>query len=130
MIMSKDFPENLQIALADGTVTLDDAVIRLADADSERDIAVLIGARLSIEQDVIVRALAAHWQEAAAMLCRTAGIGTNGYSAVLRMRRRAGRTLDASPAALLAAYLQRRKASREELTELLHTYRRQTAEQA
>jgi hypothetical protein len=120
--MSTDLLQALQSDLADGAVTLDEAVIRLADVDRDRDIAVLLGRRLSVDEDIVVRALAARWQEAAAMLCRTAGLGANGYSAVLRMRRRAGRTLDASPATLLAAYLQRRRASREELAEVLHVY--------
>jgi hypothetical protein len=127
--MSTNFLQALQSDLADGAVTFDEAVIRLADADRDRDIAVLIGRRLSVDEDVVVRALTTRWQEAAAMLCRTAGLGANGYSAVLRMRRRAGRTLDASPATLLASYLQRRRASQEELAEVLHVYARQAAEQ-
>ena len=126
--MSSDLLQTLQSDLADGAVTLDEAVIRLADADRDRDIAALIGTRLSVEADIVARALTAHWQEAAAMLCRTAGLGANGYSAVLRMRRRAGRILDASPAALLAAYVQRPRASREELAEVLHAYARPAVE--
>jgi hypothetical protein len=122
--MSTDHLETLQSELADGAVTLDEAVIRLADADRTADIAALIGGRLAVDADLVARALTTRWLEAAAMLCRTAGLGTNGYSAVLRMRRRAGRTLDASPSALLAAYLQRRRASREELAEVLHVYAR------
>jgi hypothetical protein len=120
--MSTDVLETLLSELADGVVTLDEAVIRLADADRAEDIAALIAARLTVEADIVARALATRWQEAAAVLCRTAGLGANGYSAVLRMRRRAGRTLDASPAVLLAGYLQRHRASREELAELLHVY--------
>jgi hypothetical protein len=126
--MSTDSFETLQRHLADGVVSLDDAVISLADADRARDIGALIGTRLTVDPDVVVRALTTRWQEAAAVLCRTAGVGANGYSAVLRMRRRAGRTLDASPSALLAGYLQRRRASAEELAELLHVYARPPAE--
>jgi hypothetical protein len=126
--MSTDLLQTLQSDLADGAVTLDEAVIRLADAGRDRDIAALIGKRLSVEADIVARALTARWQEAAAMLCRTAGLGANGYSAVLRMRRRAGRILDASPAALLAAYLQRPRASPAELAEVLHAYARPAVE--
>jgi hypothetical protein len=125
--MSADVLQTLLTELAEGAVTLDDAVIGLADADRGGDIAALIAARLAVDADIVGRALTARWQEAAATLCRTAGLGANGYSAVLRMRRRAGRTLDASPAALLAGYLKRPRASREELTELLHVYARPAA---
>ena len=128
--MSTDLLLSLQNDLADGVITFDEAVIRLADADRDHDIAVLIGGKLTVEEDVVARALTTRWQEAAALLCRTAGLGANGYSAVLRMRRRAGRTLDASPATLLAAYLQRRRATREELAEILHVYARHAAETA
>jgi hypothetical protein len=126
--MSTESLQALLRDLAEGAVTLDEAVIGLADADRTGDIAALVGARLKVEADVVARALTSGWPEAAAVLCRTAGLGTNGYSAVLRMRRRAGRTLDASPATLLAAYMQRRRASPEELAKLLSVYARSSAE--
>ena len=128
--MSADPFQALLSDVAAGAVTLDEAVIRLADADRAEDIAALIGTRLTVDADLVARALTTRWQEAAAVLCRAAGFGTDGYSAVLRMRRRAGRTLDASPAALLAAYAQRRRASPEELAELLHVYARPAVEAA
>jgi hypothetical protein len=126
--MSTDPFQTLLSDVADGAVPLEDAVIRLADADRAADIAVLIGERLGVEADVVARALTTRLQEAAAMLCRAAGLNANGYSAVLRMRRRAGRTLDAPPAALLAGYMQRQRASREELAEVLHVYARPARE--
>jgi hypothetical protein len=126
--MSADPFQALLSHVADGAVPLDDAVIRLADADRVADIAALIGARLGVDTDLVARALTTRLQEAAAMLCRAAGLNANGYSAVLRMRRRAGRTLDAPPSALLAGYLRRERASREELAEVLHVYARPSRE--
>lgn len=122
MAESTERIEELQADLKDGVITLDEVVIRLADGGRDQDIAVLLSERVAIAPELTARVLMARWQEPAAMLCRCAGLGANGYSAVLRLRRRAGRTLDAAPAALLAAYLQRSKASGEELKELLRGY--------
>ncbi len=122
MTKTTDLIDGLQCDLKEGAITLDEVVIRFADEGRTQDIAALVAGRLALDPETVARALMARWQEAAAMLCRTAGLGANGYSAVLRLRRRAGRTLDAAPAPLLAAYLQRPRLSREALTEALNIY--------
>jgi hypothetical protein len=89
-----------------GYVLLDDAVTAFADGDRIAGLALLIGARTSLASDTVERALDARSPGAATLLCRAAGVGVNGFSAVLRMRQRRLRDEDLNPAHALAGFLQ------------------------
>jgi hypothetical protein len=88
-----------------GYVLLDDAVIAFADADQIAGLALLVGRRTDLPAHAIERALEAKSPGPATLLCRAAGLGANGFSAVLRMRRRL-REEDLNPAHALANFLQ------------------------
>jgi len=90
--------------VADGFVLLDDAVIELADADAVGDIARLISQRIDLTADRVVRAIDAPSEAALMVICRCAGLGVNGFSAILRMRRRHGPT-SGTPSQVLVAFL-------------------------
>jgi uncharacterized protein DUF2336 len=87
-----------------GYVLLDEAIIELADADSVRGIAKLIGQRLGLHPQAAVRALEAQSEEPVTVLCRAAGLNINVFSAVLRMRRRRCSS-ECSPSEALNAFL-------------------------
>jgi hypothetical protein len=89
-----------------GYVLLEDAVIAFADADRIAGLALLIGGRTSLPSATVERALEARSAGAATLLCRAAAVGTNGFSAVLRMRQRRLRDEDLNPAHALAGFLQ------------------------
>jgi len=86
-----------------GFVLLDDAVIELADADAISGIARLIAPRVGLAVDKVVRAVDAPSEDALMVICRAAGLNINGYSAILRMRRRICGASSA-PAEALAAF--------------------------
>jgi hypothetical protein len=65
----------------------------------------LLAERVDLRANTIVRALCALAEEPAALLCRAAGMKVNGYSAIMRMRRRRLRS-QRSPAELLERYQQ------------------------
>jgi hypothetical protein len=117
--MIADFPRQFFADVASGAVQLDDAATQLADHDCEREIAGLIGERTGIEQAVVERVLRDDAQEPLGILCRAAGLSVNGYSAILRMRRRRGHGLDGSMSVLLRSYVSRPKLSRKQLAEAL-----------
>jgi uncharacterized protein (DUF2336 family) len=85
-------------------MTLDDAVVELSDVDATPDVAKLIADRVDLRSDTVTRALCAPADEPVALLCRVAGLRTNGYSAIVRMRRRRRRGSDGSPAKVLEQY--------------------------
>jgi hypothetical protein len=89
-----------------GYVLLDDAVTAFADADGIAGLALLIGVRTTLPTVTVERALDARSAGAATLLCRAAGVGANGFSAVLRMRRRRLHDEDVNPAHALAGFLQ------------------------
>jgi hypothetical protein len=91
--------------IARGLINLDEAVTALADADAAPDVAKLLAERVDLRANTIVRALCALAEEPAALLCRAAGMKVNGYSAIMRMRRRRLRS-QRSPAELLERYQQ------------------------
>ena len=91
--------------IARGLINLDEAVAALADADAAPDVAKLLADRVGLRANTIVRALCASAEEPAALLCRAAGLRVNGYSAIMRMRRRRLRS-QGSPAELLERYQQ------------------------
>jgi hypothetical protein len=65
-----------------------------------------VGQRTGLSAAAVERALAAKSPERAAVLCRAAGFGANGFSAVLRMRRRRLREDGVNPAHALSDFLQ------------------------
>jgi hypothetical protein len=89
-----------------GALRLDDAIIELADEDRVEDIVRVLSVRAGLASDDALRLFIGVSERPAALFCRMAGVGLNGYSAVLRMRRRARKGAQEEPAALLNAYLQ------------------------
>ena len=89
-----------------GFVRLDDAVIALADAGRMTSLAGLVARRLDLSADAVERALDAASPEPASLVCRAAGLGANGFSAVLRLRRRRMRDTGPSPAQALSGFVQ------------------------
>jgi hypothetical protein len=87
-----------------GLMSVDEAVIELADVDATPDVAKLIADRDDLRSDTVMRALCAPADEPVAVLCRAAGLKINGYSAVVRMRRRRRRGADGSPGEALEQY--------------------------
>lgn len=83
---------------------LDEAVIELADVDATPDVAKLIADQVELRSDTVMRALCAPADEAVALLCRAASLKMNGYSAIVRMRRRRRRGPDGPPAQVLDQY--------------------------
>lgn len=73
---------------AQGLLALDEALAELADANCVVTIAAVVAERLHLQADVVARALDAESDEQISVICRAAGFSLNGFSAVLRMRRR------------------------------------------
>ncbi len=90
----------------DGYLLLDDTVIAFADADHIAGIVLLIAQRTGLTAAKVVRALETQSSGPATLLCRAAGLGGNGFSAVLRMRHRRLREESLNPAHVLADFLQ------------------------
>jgi len=92
--------------VTDGYLLLDDTVIAFADADHIAGIVLLIARRTGLSSATVARALETKSSGPATLLCRAAGLGVNGFSAVLRMRRRRLREEGLNPAHVLADFLQ------------------------
>jgi len=73
---------------ARGLLALDEALAELADANCLVTIAAVIAERLRLQPDLVARSLDAESDESISVMCRAAGFSLNGFSAVLRMRRR------------------------------------------
>jgi hypothetical protein len=73
---------------AQGLLALDEALIELADANCVVTIAALVAERIRVQADIVARALDGESDEPISVICRAAGFSLNGFSAVLRMRRR------------------------------------------
>jgi uncharacterized protein (DUF2336 family) len=86
-------------------IKLDEAVTELADVDATPDVAKMLAGQVDLRSDTVMRALCAPADDAVALLCRAAGLKMNGYSAIVRMRRRRRRGADGSPAQVLDQYL-------------------------
>jgi len=76
---------------AQGLLALDEALAELADANCVATIAAVVGERTRVQPDVVARSLDAESDEPISVMCRAAGFSLNGFSAVLRMRRRRNR---------------------------------------
>ena len=87
-----------------GLIKLDEAVIELADVDATPDVAKLLAGQVDLRFETVMRAVCAPADDPVALLCRAAGLKMNGYSAIVRMRRRRRRGPDASPAKVLDQY--------------------------
>jgi uncharacterized protein (DUF2336 family) len=94
----------LMDSIARGMMNLDEAITELADADAAPEVAKLLADRIDLRADTIIRALCAPAEEPAALLCRAAGLRVNGYSAIVRMRRRRRRGSQGPPAEILERY--------------------------
>ena len=73
---------------AQGLLALDEALAELADANCPVTIAALIAERIRVKVDAVAEALHAESDEPLSVMCRAAGFSLNGFSALLRMRRR------------------------------------------
>ena len=73
---------------AKGLLALDEAMVELADANCVVTIAAVIAERVKLQPDIVARALDAESDESISVMCRAAGFSLNGFSALLRMRRR------------------------------------------
>jgi len=73
---------------ARGLLALDEALVELADANCVVTIAAVVAERIHVQPDVVARFLDANSDEQISVICRAAGFSLNGFSAVLRMRRR------------------------------------------
>jgi uncharacterized protein (DUF2336 family) len=92
--------------IARGLISLDEAATELADSDGAVVVAELIARRVGLAPETVVRALFAGAEEPVTVLCRAAGFSLDGFSAVLRMRRRRRKSADTQPAQALTAFLQ------------------------
>jgi hypothetical protein len=73
---------------AQGLLAFDEALVELADTNCVVTIAAVIAERIRVQPDVVARKLDAESDEPISVICRAAGFTLNGFSAVLRMRRR------------------------------------------
>lgn len=73
---------------AGGLLTFDEALAELADANCSVAIAAIIAERTRLQPDIVAHALQAESDEPISAMCRAAGFSLNGFSALLRMRRR------------------------------------------
>jgi hypothetical protein len=112
--------------IARGLIKLDDAIVELADVDAAPDVAKLLADRNGLRPDTVTRALCALAEEPVALLCRAAGLKMNGYSAIVRMRRRRRRGSEGSPAEILERYQQMPLESAQRVIRFLKV--RETAE--
>jgi hypothetical protein len=104
--------------VTDGLVLLDEAAIKLADADAVEAITELLSRRVNLSADRVMRAVEAPSEAALAVICRAAGLNGNGFSAILRMRRRQLPS-DVSPAEVLAAFLETSLGTAREVVSML-----------
>jgi hypothetical protein len=117
-VAPRPLPE-LENDIALGIMTLDEAVVALADAERAEDLAALLARRLGIVHEGARRILASAAEQPAALLCRAAGLSLNGYSAVLRLRRRGRRGPAPNPTVLLSAYHSLKRLGADELVDML-----------
>lgn len=109
---------------ASGLIAAEEAVVELADADCGAAIAALVAERVRLDAALVLRALEAGDDQAISVMCRAAGFKINGYSAVLRMRRRHGRGAGSAPTDALTFFSSLSRASAERIVEQLQAVRR------
>ena len=99
-------PAGVVEQVAHGYLLLDDTAIAFADAEHIGGLVLLLARRTGLSSAAVERALEAKSSGPVTLVCRAAGLGANGFSAVLRMRRRRARDEDVNPAHALADFLQ------------------------
>jgi hypothetical protein len=104
---------------ASGVIAAEEALVELADADCAAAIAALVAERVRLDAALVMRALEAGDDRAISVVCRAAGFKINGYSAVLRMRRRHGRGAGSAPTDALTFFSSLSRASAERIVEQL-----------
>ena len=82
---------------AQGLLALDEALVELSDANCVVTIAAVVAERIRVQPDVVARFLDAESDEQISVVCRAAGFSLNGFSALLRMRRRQNRGTESAP---------------------------------
>ena len=98
---------------AQGLLALDETLTELADANCIVTIAAVIAERVRLQPDIVAQALDAESDEPISVMCRAAGFSLNGFSALLRMRRRRNRgSRSAADALAFFSGLQRASAER------------------
>ena len=108
---------------ASGLIAAEEALVELADADCGAAIAALVAERVRLDAALVLRALEAGDDQAISVMCRAAGFKINGYSAVLRMRRRHGRGAGSAPTDALSFFSRLSRASAERIVEHLQAVR-------
>ena len=111
---------------AEGELAADEALAELADAACAAAIAALVAGRIRLPAVLVLRALEANDDQAISVMCRAAGYRSNGYSAVLRMRRRHGRGAGSAPTDALTFFSSLSRASAERIVEQLGSMSRAT----
>jgi hypothetical protein len=109
---------------ASGLIAQDEMLAELADADCGAAIAALVAERVRLDATLVLRALEAGDDQAISVMCRAAGCKINGYSAVLRMRRRGGRGAGSAPTDALTFFSRLSRPSAERIVEQLRAVRR------
>jgi hypothetical protein len=104
--------------VTDGLILLDEAAIKLADADAVEAVTDLLSRRIDLAADRVMRAIEAPSEAALTVICRAAGLNVNGFSAILRMRRRRLPS-DVSPAEVLATFLETSLVTARQVVSLL-----------
>ena len=89
-----------------GSLRIGEVISELADRDDLPAIGQLIGDRLSLRPDMVEQAFESPAEEPTTVLCRAAGVDANGFSAVLRMRRRRHGGNGRPPSEMLLAFRQ------------------------
>jgi hypothetical protein len=109
---------------ASGLLAAEEALVELADGDCGAAIAALVAERIRLDAALVLRALEAGDDQTISVMCRAAGFKINGYSAVLRMRRRHGRGAGSAPTDALTFFSSLSRASAERIVEQLQAVRR------
>lgn len=118
VLVARPFEELL--ALIDRELlSVDEAVIELADTDRAIPLAKLVAGRGDMREDTVIRALFTRSEEPIMLICRAAGLSTNAFSAVLRMRRRRRRGNYGSVGESLRSYMQMSKATVDRVMQLV-----------
>jgi len=104
---------------ARGLIAMDEMLAELADADCGPAIAAIVADRLRLGAAIARRALDAGDDQAISVMCRAAGFNINGFSAVLRLRRRHGHGRDSAPHDALMFFSGLTRASAERIVQQL-----------
>jgi Uncharacterised protein conserved in bacteria (DUF2336) len=95
----------LMSLVARGELPFGEAATELADADRLVDLTALLGLRLDLRSETILRNLLGVGKARMMLICRAAGLDANAFSAVLRLTSRRKPTARGEPARLLREYL-------------------------